>query len=157
MTQHRIVSHNQLRDEMMAVARGERPEPQDAGGQSFESVDALLRLLTPENRQLLAIIRDRKPKSIAELATFSGRAAPNITVTDRSEPRYGGSERLCAGLEDCPVNAEPLSRVLTGRVPVIHADPTRTDAGGGAKAACLGGVGGRDKPGQDDPLKGLQL
>ncbi len=68
-----------------------------------------------------------------------------------------GSERLYAGLEDCPVDAEPLSRVLAGLVPVIDADPTSTDAGGGAKAECLGGVGGRDKPGQDDPLNGLQL
>lgn len=81
MTQYRIVSHSQLRDEMMAVARGEMPSPPDAGAQSFESVEALMRLLTPENRQLLAIIRDRKPKSIAELATFSGRAAPNLTRT----------------------------------------------------------------------------
>ena len=69
---------------------------------------------------------------------------------NRSEERFGGSERLRAGLEDCQVDAEPLSRVLTGLVPVIHADPTSTDAGRGSKAACLGGVGGRDKPGQDD-------
>jgi len=81
MTQHRIVSHSQLRDEMMAVARGQQAAPPDAGGQSFESVEAVMRLLTPENRQLLAIIRDRKPRSIAELATFSGRAAPNLTRT----------------------------------------------------------------------------
>jgi predicted transcriptional regulator len=81
MTQHRIVSHSQLREEMMAVARGEQSAPSDAGGQSFESVGALMRLLTPENRQLLAIIRDRKPRSIAELAEWSGRAAPNVTRT----------------------------------------------------------------------------
>lgn len=81
MTKHRIISHSALRDEMMAVARGEMPAPPDAGEQSFESVEALMRLLTPENRQLLAIIRDRKPRSIAELASFSGRAAPNLTRT----------------------------------------------------------------------------
>jgi predicted transcriptional regulator len=38
-----------------------------------------MRLLTPENRQLLALIRDRKPQSI--LAEMSGRAAPNLTRT----------------------------------------------------------------------------
>jgi predicted transcriptional regulator len=81
MTQHRIMSHTELRDEMMAVARGERPAPADAGQQTFESMDALMRLLTPENRQLLALIRDRKPQSIAELAEMSGRAAPNLTRT----------------------------------------------------------------------------
>lgn len=81
MTQHRIVSHSKLRQEMMAVARGQQAAPTDAGGQSFESVDALMRLLTPDNRRLLAIIRDRKPQSIAELAEWSGRAAPNVTRT----------------------------------------------------------------------------
>ena len=81
MTQHRIVSHTELRDEMMAVARGERPAPVYAGQQTFESVEALMRLLTPENRQLLALIRDRKPRSVAELAEMSGRAASNLTRT----------------------------------------------------------------------------
>ena len=81
MTQHPIVSHSKLRDEMMAVARGQQAAPADAGGQSFESVEALMRLLTPDNRRLLAMIRDRKPQSIAELAEWSGRAAPNVTRT----------------------------------------------------------------------------
>jgi predicted transcriptional regulator len=81
MTEHRIISHTALRDEMIAVARGQKPAPAWAGQQSFESVDALIRLLTPENRKLLALIRDRKPQSIAELAEISGRAAPNLTRT----------------------------------------------------------------------------
>lgn len=81
MTEHRIISHTALRDEMMAVARGQRPAPAHAGTPTFESVEALTRLLTPENRRLLALIRDRKPRSIAELAELSGRAAPNLTRT----------------------------------------------------------------------------
>jgi predicted transcriptional regulator len=81
MTEHRIISHTALRDEMMAVARGERPVPAHAGTPTFESVEALTRLLTPENRRLLALIRDRRPQSIAELAELSGRAAPNLTRT----------------------------------------------------------------------------
>jgi len=44
-------------------------------------VEAVIRLLTPENRQLLAVIRDRKPQSINELAGMTGRAAPNLTRT----------------------------------------------------------------------------
>jgi predicted transcriptional regulator len=81
MTKHRIISHTDLRDEMMAVARGEKPAPDYAGMQTFESVEALTRLLTRENRELLAIIRDRKPQSIAELAEITGRAQPNLTRT----------------------------------------------------------------------------
>ena len=76
-----IQSHASLRKEMKSVAKGERAAPKGAGQVSFESVEALMRLLTPENRALLAVIRDRKPQSIAELAEFVGRAAPNVTRT----------------------------------------------------------------------------
>lgn len=77
----KIQSHASLREEMKAVARGERAVPKGAGGTTFDSVEALMRLLTPQNRQLLAIIRDKKPQSIAELAVLTGRAQPNLTRT----------------------------------------------------------------------------
>src|SRR5262249_52398209 len=66
---------------MMAVARGKKAAPDYAGKRTFESVEALTRLLTRENRELLAIIRDRKPQSIAELAKMTGRGQPNLTRT----------------------------------------------------------------------------
>jgi predicted transcriptional regulator len=81
MTTFKIQSLRSLREEMRAVARGQRPAPADAAMPSFNSVDALVRLLTPENRKLLAIIRDRKPQSVAELAEMTGRAQPNLTRT----------------------------------------------------------------------------
>ena len=81
MKHFKIQSHASLREEMKAVARGERLAPKDAGGKTFDSVEALLRLLTPQNRELLAIIRDKKPQSIAELAELTGRAQPNLTRT----------------------------------------------------------------------------
>ncbi len=81
MTKYKVQNLRSLREEMKAVARGERPAPADAGKPSFNSVDAMVRLLTPENRRLLAIIRDRKPQSVAELVEMSGRAQPNLTRT----------------------------------------------------------------------------
>ncbi|HTB21776.1 MAG TPA: MarR family transcriptional regulator [bacterium] len=81
MTRYKIQTLKSLRDEMKAVARGERPVPLDAGKPSFNSVEAVVRLLMPENRELLAVIRDQKPQSIAELARMSGRAQPNLTRT----------------------------------------------------------------------------
>jgi predicted transcriptional regulator len=81
MTKYKVQNLRSLREEMKAVARGERLAPAGAGKPSFNSVDALVRLLTPENRQLLAIIRDRKPQSVAELVEMSGRAQPNLTRT----------------------------------------------------------------------------
>jgi predicted transcriptional regulator len=81
MTKYKVQSLRSLRNEMKAVARGERPAPSDAAKPSFNSVDAVARLLTPENRELLAIIRDRKPQSVTELVQMSGRAQPNLTRT----------------------------------------------------------------------------
>jgi predicted transcriptional regulator len=81
MTKYKVQNLRSLREEMKAVARRERPAPVDAAKPSFNSVEAVVRLLTPENRQLLAIIRDRKPHSIAELVAMSGRAQPNLTRT----------------------------------------------------------------------------
>ena len=77
----KIQSLRSLREEMKAVARGERPAPADAGRPSFNAVRTVVRLLTPENRHLLALIRDRKPQSVAELVALTGRAQPNLTRT----------------------------------------------------------------------------
>ena len=81
MTKFKVQSMKSLMNGMRSVARGERKAPKDAAKPSFGSVDAIVRLLTPENRQLLAAIRDRKPKSIAELVDITGRAQPNLTRT----------------------------------------------------------------------------
>jgi predicted transcriptional regulator len=81
MTKYKIQDLRSLRDEMKAVARGERSAPAHAAEPSFNSVDAVVRLLTRENRELLAIIRERNPQSIGELADLSGRAQPNLTRT----------------------------------------------------------------------------
>jgi predicted transcriptional regulator len=51
MTDYKIQSMDDLEAEMRAVARGEKPAPADAARPSFESIAALMRLLTPENRK----------------------------------------------------------------------------------------------------------
>ena len=81
MSEIKIQDIKALREEMIAVARGNRPAPPDANVPSFNSAEALVRLLTPENRQLLALIRDRKPCSLAELEKWSGRAQSNLSRT----------------------------------------------------------------------------
>lgn len=78
MTRHRIQSLAALEHEMRSVARGEMAAPAGAGKASFESVEAFTRLLTPENRLVLAIIRDRKPRSVAELADLVGTGEADL-------------------------------------------------------------------------------
>jgi predicted transcriptional regulator len=81
MAKYRFQNHENLKREMMAVSRGEKPAPKSAAKPSFNSIEALTRLLTPENRELLATIRDRKARSISELAEMTDRAQPNLTRT----------------------------------------------------------------------------
>lgn len=77
----KIQSMHSLRKEMLSAARGERKAPADAAQTSFESVEAVIRLLTPENRFLLATIDQEKPVSVADLARLVKRAEPNVSRT----------------------------------------------------------------------------
>lgn len=81
MTKPMIQSFHSLRDEMVAVAKGERAAPRGAAAATVHSAEVLARLLTRQNRELMSTIRDRKPSSIAELAKLSRRAAPNVVRT----------------------------------------------------------------------------
>jgi len=115
MKSFRILSMASLRDEMIAVARGERPAPPDAGTMTFDSVEVVTRLLTPENRQLLAVIRDRKPRSVAELAQMTGRAQPNLTRTLAKLEGIGLITLETSGRRKAP-------RVAVGKI-LIEIDP----------------------------------
>lgn len=115
MTNYKIESLLALEEEMRAVARGEKPAPADAAVPSFESVEALARLLTPENRRLLAMIRDGKPQSVAELSAWTGRAEPNLLRT-LEKLRAAGLVRIeQAGRRRVPM-------VAIGRI-VVEIDP----------------------------------
>lgn len=115
MTDQKIQSLSALEAEMRAVARGEKPAPADAASPSFESIEALARLLTPENRSLLAMIRDQKPQSVAELAVLAGRAEPNLLRT-LEKLRAAGLVRMeQAGRRRVPTP-------LIGRI-VVEIDP----------------------------------
>jgi predicted transcriptional regulator len=104
MSAHKIQSHKDLREEMKAVARGEKPAPADAAEASFESAEVLLRLLTPENRELLRIIRDEHPQSVAELARRTSRAEPNLLRTLGKLQAFGLIEMRTEGRRRVPMS-----------------------------------------------------
>jgi predicted transcriptional regulator len=116
MSSPKIQNLRSLREEMTAVARG-APAAADAARPSFNSVDALVRLLTPENRQLLALIRDRKPPSITALAEMTGRAQPNLTRTLAkleaagfvTMQTVGRRKAPCAAIKKIVVEIDPYS------------------------------------------------
>ena len=103
MTKYKVQSHADLRAEMKAVARGERSAPADAASMSFESAEVLLRLLTKENRELLKMIRDLKPESVADLARMSSRAQPNLLRTLGKLAAFGLIEMRSSGNRRMPI------------------------------------------------------
>jgi predicted transcriptional regulator len=103
MSGYKIKSHSDLKQEMLAVARGEIPAPKDAGMPSVQSAEVLLRLLTPENRDLMKILRDRHPKSVADLARMTNRASPNLLRTLAKLEAFGLIEMRSDGRRKVPV------------------------------------------------------
>ena len=99
----KIQSMTDLATQMRKVARGEIPAPADAALPSVESAEALMRLLTPDNRSLLRTIRDAKPRSVAELARLTGRAAPNLLRTLGKLEAFGFLEMRTVARRRVPV------------------------------------------------------
>ena len=97
--------------EMRAVARGEVAAPVDAAMPSVESAEALLRLLTADNRSLLRTIRDAKPQSVAELARLTNRAEPNLLRTLGKLEAFGLLEMRSVGRRRVPTALVGMLRV----------------------------------------------
>lgn len=93
----------ELIEDMRSVARGEKPAPKDAALPSIESTEALVRLLTPENRNLMKTIREEKPQSVAELAKLTHRAESNLLRTLSKFVALGLMELKTVGKRKVPM------------------------------------------------------
>ena len=74
-------------------ARSGRRAVDDATGPKptvwFDSWRQLAGLLSDENRALLRLMQERQPRTVLELAEWSGRAASNLSRTLRTLEGYG--------------------------------------------------------------------
>lgn len=107
----KVQRFNDLITEMRAVARGDVAAPLDAAVPSIESAEALLRLLTPDNRNLLRTIRDAKPESVAALARLTNRAEPNLLRTLGKLEAFGLLEMQTVGRRRVPTARISMLRV----------------------------------------------
>ncbi len=89
-----IASAAEMRSRTLAVARGERKLGPDEPKLWFASIESLARVLSDRNRQLLDLIIEQQPNSLAELAALSGRAKSNLSRTLKSMERFGLVELL---------------------------------------------------------------
>ena len=84
-----IASFEDMKARTLRIARGEfRPRPTDPKVW-FPSLESLAKVLSESNRELLAIIEERKPRSLQELSNFSGRATSNLSRTLKTMRTYG--------------------------------------------------------------------
>lgn len=84
-----IISREEYWKRTIAIARGEYVPKRGEPKIWFESLQAMAQVLSSENRQLLRIIIDRKPKSIKELEFITGRKSSNLSRTLKTMERYG--------------------------------------------------------------------
>jgi predicted transcriptional regulator len=95
-------SLSELREEMRAVARGDRkPSPRPAA--------PLLAALSNETLDLLGVLLRERPKTIARLVELTGRAQPNVSRSLQHLARYGLIRLVKEGRE---VRPEPIARSL---------------------------------------------
>jgi predicted transcriptional regulator len=89
-----IASMAEMKARTMAVARGKLKLEPDEPKLWFTSIESLARVLSDRNRQLLDLIVERQPNSLAELEALSGRAKSNLSRTLKSMERFGLVELL---------------------------------------------------------------
>ena len=96
-------SLTELREEMRGVARGERrASPLPAA--------PLLAALSRESLELLGVLLRRRPASITELVSFTGRAQPNVSRSLQTLAAHGLVRLVREGRE---VRPEPAASAVT--------------------------------------------
>ncbi|WP_117193288.1 HVO_A0114 family putative DNA-binding protein [Rhizobium terrae] len=84
-----IATFDQMKARTMAIARGEQKPGKEDPTVWFTSLESLAKVLSARNQALLDLIAQRKPGSLAELETLSGRAKSNLSRTLKTMARYG--------------------------------------------------------------------
>ena len=84
-----ISSYEAMPARALAIARGECKPTKGEPKVWFASIESFSKILSQRNQELLRLIAQKKPKSLTELATLSGRKKPNLSRTLNTMERYG--------------------------------------------------------------------
>jgi predicted transcriptional regulator len=84
-----IATYDEMKARTLAIAKGEHKPGRGEPKVWFTSMESFARILSDRNRELLDLMIERKPASIAELAELSGRAKSNLSRTLKTMERYG--------------------------------------------------------------------
>lgn len=84
-----IMPLERARDYTLAIAKGKYKRKPTEPKIWFTSIKSFAAVLSDENRELLRIIHDSKPESIADLEQMTGRKAGNLSRTLHTMANYG--------------------------------------------------------------------
>ena len=84
-----IMPLERVRDYTLAIAKGTYKRKPTEPRIWFTSIKSFAAVLSDENRELLRIIHDKQPESIADLVQMTGRSASNLSRTLRTMANYG--------------------------------------------------------------------
>ena len=84
-----ILPQDQIRQRVLAIARGDyKPRPSEPRIW-FTSMKSLAEVLSDDNRALLRVIAETGPESISALAQATGRKPGNLSRTLKTLSNYG--------------------------------------------------------------------
>lgn len=84
-----IMSRDEFKNRTIAIAKGEYKPKRDEPKMWFESLQSFAQVLSDDNRELLKIIEEKKPKSLRELEALTGRNKSNLSRTLHTMSDYG--------------------------------------------------------------------
>ena len=84
-----IMPLERVRDYTLAIAKGIYKRKSTEPRIWFTAIKSFATVLSDENRDLLRIIYDKQPGSIADLERMAGRKARNLSRTLRTMANYG--------------------------------------------------------------------
>ena len=84
-----IASYDEMKALTLAVARGQRKLAPQEPRVWFPSTESFAKVVSAGNRDLLAIIAEKMPGSLEELAALTGRKKSNLSRTLKTMANYG--------------------------------------------------------------------
>lgn len=99
-----ILSWEEYKARNLAIARGELKAKASDPKVWMPSLEAVAKILSAENVELLRTIRAQKPHSVTELASLMNRKQSNVSRTLKTMSNYGIAElRETSGRSKVPV------------------------------------------------------
>ena len=84
-----IMNRKDFRQYTIDIAKGKLEPAPNAPKVWFDSLESMAQVLSSSNRELLKLIKQHNPQSLAELAALSGRKKESLSRTLRTMNNYG--------------------------------------------------------------------